>query len=142
MPWRAVFETQCIPHYLSQLAPSRRAKALIVRHAYPNSFPVLMRLLEQDRATYDRALRCNQGLDTNPQEDAQFRFWAKKSFETVKLPTGRIELYWDGMSVAVTDDIYDILVQAHAEVDHGGRDMTFARISKVWSKLPKGLVQA
>lgn len=102
----------------------------------------------QSRELYDRVLRCAQSFDiaASAPEDANFRFWSKKSF-TIVVPNpvhcpDVKGLTWDGKDVAVTDMYYDILVEAHLEVGHGGRDLTFQAVTKKWSKLPKAIVQA
>jgi len=56
---------------------------------------------------------------------AQFRFWVKKMFQ---LPSRQIVCH-DGKPVAMREQIYGILVRAHREAHHGGRDKTSALVS-------------
>ncbi|GAA5990393.1 hypothetical protein JCM11641_002348 [Rhodosporidiobolus odoratus] len=46
----------------------------------------------------------------------------------------------DGLPVATSEQIYDLLIEAHEKVQHGGREKTFKEIRGKWSWVPKELV--
>ncbi|ORZ14154.1 hypothetical protein BCR42DRAFT_439081 [Absidia repens] len=69
---------------------------------------------------------------------AQFRFWVKKMFQ---LQLGNMDIIChDNKPVAIKEHIYDILVRAHREAHHGGRDKTSALVRRKFSWIPKELV--
>lgn len=105
-------EFQCIINdYLNNLSPKKRDKAL-VDHA---RYCLIQEVLKNPRNTM---------IST-----AQFRFWVKKMFQ---LQPGSYDLVChDNKPVAMKEQIYDILVNAHKEAHHGGRDKTSAIVSKM-----------
>lgn len=95
--------------YLNNLSPKKRDKALVDQKRYQ----VIQQVLKDPR---------NTAIST-----AQFRFWVKKMFQ---LQPGTVGLVChDGKPVAMKEQIYSILVQAHREAQHGGRDKTSALVS-------------
>ncbi|GAA6042180.1 hypothetical protein JCM8097_005001 [Rhodosporidiobolus ruineniae] len=46
----------------------------------------------------------------------------------------------DGLPVAQSEEIYELLVDAHIKVEHGGREKTFKEVRGKWSWIPKELV--
>lgn len=98
-----------INDYLGNLSPKKRDKAL-VDHA---RYCLIQEVLKNPR---------NTSIST-----AQFRFWVKKMFQ---LQPGSYNLVChDNKPVAMREQIYDILVNAHKEAHHGGRDKTSAIVS-------------
>jgi hypothetical protein len=98
-----------IDNYLHNLSPKKRDKAL-VDHA---RYCLIQEVLKNPR---------NTSIST-----AQFRFWVKKMFQ---LQPGSYDLVChDNKPVAMKEQIYDILVNAHKEAHHGGRDKTSAIVS-------------
>jgi hypothetical protein len=100
-----------IDNYLHNLSPKKRDKAL-VDHA---RYCLIQEVLKNPR---------NTSIST-----AQFRFWVKKMFQ---LQPGSYDLVChDNKPVAMKEQIYDILVNAHKEAHHGGRDKTSAIVSSI-----------
>lgn len=100
-----------INDYLANLSPKKRDKAL-VDHA---RYCLIQEVLKNPR---------NTSIST-----AQFRFWVKKMFQ---LQPGSYDLVChDNKPVAMREQIYDILVSAHKEAHHGGRDKTSAIVSVI-----------
>lgn len=97
--------------YLDNLSTKKRDKALVDGHRYS----LIVRVLKDPR---------NTAIST-----AQFRFWVKKMFQLVALPTGQDIVCHDSKPVAMREDIYGILVRAHKQANHGGRDKTSAIVS-------------
>lgn len=98
-----------VQDYLNNLSPKKRDKALVDQKRYQ----VIQQVLKDPR---------NTAIST-----AQFRFWVKKMFQ---LQPGTVGLVChDGKPVAMKEQIYTILVQAHREAQHGGRDKTSALVS-------------
>jgi hypothetical protein len=98
-----------INDYLGNLSPKKKDKAL-VDHA---RYCLIQEVLKNPRNTL---------IST-----AQFRFWVKKMFQ---LQPGSYDLVChDNKPVAMKEQIYDILVNAHKEAHHGGRDKTSAIVS-------------
>ncbi|KAI9261784.1 hypothetical protein EDC94DRAFT_540963 [Helicostylum pulchrum] len=109
-----------INDYLGNLSPKKRDKAL-VDHA---RYCLIQDVLKNPRNTL---------IST-----AQFRFWVKKMFQ---LQPGSYDLVChDNKPVAMKEQIYDILVNAHKEAHHGGRDKTSAIVRNQFSWIPKELV--
>jgi hypothetical protein len=97
-----------IDDYLNNLSPKKRDKALVDQHRYL----LIQQVLRDPR---------NTAIST-----AQFRFWVKKMFQ---LQPGTADLVChDNKPVAMKEQIYDILVKAHREAHHGGRDKTSALV--------------
>ncbi|KAI8328307.1 hypothetical protein EDC96DRAFT_452914 [Choanephora cucurbitarum] len=107
--------------YLSSLSPKKRDKALIDHARYR----LIQTILKQPR-------------DTSV-SNAQFRFWVKKMFELQSYRTFELVCH-DNKPVAIREQIYFILVQAHREAHHGGRDKTSAIVKSQFSWIPKELV--
>ncbi|KAI9312430.1 hypothetical protein BX666DRAFT_1866270, partial [Dichotomocladium elegans] len=108
--------------YLNNLSTKKRDKALVDRHRYS----VIARVLKDPR---------NTAIST-----AQFRFWVKKMFQLVSLEDGTDIVCHDSKPVAMREDIYAILVQAHKQANHGGRDKTSALARRRYSWIPKELI--
>jgi hypothetical protein len=102
---------QCIvQEYLDNLSPKKRDKALVDQHRYT----LILQVLKDPR---------NTAIST-----AQFRFWVKKMFQLA--PTDTLDIVChDNKPVAMREQIYEILVRAHREAHHGGRDKTSALVS-------------
>ncbi|RCH85764.1 hypothetical protein CU098_008836 [Rhizopus stolonifer] len=93
---------EIVQDYLQNLSSKKRDKALIDQKRYR----MVLQVLKDPR---------NTSLST-----AQFRFWVKKMFRL----TAKHVVCHDGKPVATREQIYSILVRAHREVHHGGRDKT------------------
>ncbi|KAI9282168.1 hypothetical protein BY458DRAFT_537682 [Sporodiniella umbellata] len=106
--------------YLSRLSLKKRDKALIDEERYSMIREVLINPKDTSVST------------------AQFRFWVKKMFNFVG-GSQRIICH-DGKPVATKEDIYGILVDAHREANHGGRDKTSAIVKCQYSWIPKELI--
>jgi hypothetical protein len=108
---------QCIvQEYLDNLSPKKRDKALVDQHRYT----LILQVLKDPR---------NTAIST-----AQFRFWVKKMFQLA--PTDTLDIVChDNKPVAMREQIYEILVRAHREAHHGGRDKTSALVSIVYKKI-------
>lgn len=91
-----------VQDYLLNLSSKKRDKALIDQARYA----IILQVLKDPR---------NTAVST-----AQFRFWVKKMFQL----TSRQIVCHDGKPVAMREQIYGILVRAHREAHHGGRDKT------------------
>ncbi|KAI7882723.1 hypothetical protein K492DRAFT_114768, partial [Lichtheimia hyalospora FSU 10163] len=106
--------------YLNNLSPKKRDKALVDQERYQ----MIQQVLKDPR---------NTAIST-----AQFRFWVKKMFQ---LQPGTVDLVChDSKPVAMREQIYSILVKAHREAHHGGRDKTSALVRRKFSWIPKELV--
>ncbi|KAI8332937.1 hypothetical protein BC941DRAFT_330620, partial [Chlamydoabsidia padenii] len=109
-----------VDDYLNNLSPKKRDKALVDQHRYY----LIQQVLRDPR---------NTAIST-----AQFRFWVKKMFQ---LQVGTVDIIChDNKPVAIKEHIYDILVRAHREAHHGGRDKTSALVRRKFSWIPKELV--
>ncbi|KAI9492088.1 hypothetical protein BDB00DRAFT_766068, partial [Zychaea mexicana] len=108
--------------YLDNLSSKKRDKALIDCHRYS----LIIRVLKDPR---------NTAIST-----AQFRFWVKKMFQLVPLYSGIEVVCHDNKPVAMREEIYAILVRAHKEANHGGRDKTSALVRRRYSWIPKELI--
>lgn len=95
-----------VQDYLQNLSSKKRDKALIDQARYA----MILQVLKDPR---------NTAVST-----AQFRFWVKKMFQL----TPRQIVCHDGKPVAMREQIYGILVRAHREAHHGGRDKTSALV--------------
>ncbi|KAI7962904.1 hypothetical protein MJO28_000998 [Puccinia striiformis f. sp. tritici] len=111
----------CVAQYLGEMCEKKRGKALI------------------DKNLYDRILAvCFD--DTNKKtETAQFRWWVRRTFKLYSEPHGHYLMH-ENRPIAVKEQIYDILVYAHAECGHGGRDKTSAAVRRYFSWIPKDVV--
>ncbi|KAK2465523.1 hypothetical protein APHAL10511_002415 [Amanita phalloides] len=116
--------------YVQSLSSKRQHKALISQELFDRVWDVLT------------------GMDRD--ENAQFRFWARKMFKIVTLAeidregefgdgTQRV-LVHDGLLVAVQEKIYTLLCYFHGKTDHAGRDKTCAFIRRSYTYVPKDLV--
>ncbi|KAI9254862.1 hypothetical protein BY458DRAFT_492847 [Sporodiniella umbellata] len=106
--------------YLSCLSPKKRDKALIDDSRYT----MIRKVLKNPRDTSTST--------------AQFRFWVKKMFYLS--PRSQDAIYHDQKPVATKENIYQILVSAHKEANHGGRDKTSSIVKCQYSWIPKELV--
>ncbi|OBZ84277.1 Nucleolar protein 4, partial [Choanephora cucurbitarum] len=107
-----------VQDYLLNLSIKKRDKALIDQERYD----MILQVLKDPR---------NTAVST-----AQFRFWVKKMFQL----SPRQAVCHDRKPVAVREQIYGILVRAHRESHHGGRDKTSALVRKRFSWIPKELI--
>ncbi|ORZ08423.1 hypothetical protein BCR42DRAFT_495524 [Absidia repens] len=120
-----------VQDYLRKLSIKKRDKALINRKRYG----VILQVLKDPRNTSVGS--------------AQFRFWVKKMFKLsakTSVDTGQQNqpsstwvVCHNGKPVAIQEQIYGILIQAHKEAHHGGRDKTSALVRKRYSWIPKEL---
>ncbi|KAF7728784.1 hypothetical protein EC973_005622 [Apophysomyces ossiformis] len=110
-----------VQEYLMNLSSKKRDKALVDQHRYS----LILQVLKDPR---------NTAIST-----AQFRFWVKKMFQLVQLDGMEIVCH-DNKPVAMREQIYDILVRAHREAHHGGRDKTSALVRRRYSWIPKELI--
>ncbi|KAI8336141.1 hypothetical protein BC941DRAFT_398061 [Chlamydoabsidia padenii] len=108
--------------YLGNLSFKKRDKALIDRQRYN----LILQVLQEPK---------NTSVST-----AQFRFWVKKMFQLVSFQTGRLVVCHDNKPVAVREQIYTILIWAHRQSHHGGRDKTSALVRQRFSWIPKELI--
>lgn len=108
-PSQGEFES-IVQNYLRNLSSKKRDKALVDRRRYS----LIVRVLKDPR---------NTAIST-----AQFRFWVKKMFQLVPLRNGMDVVCHDSKPVAMREEIYSILVRAHKEANHGGRDKTSALV--------------
>ncbi|KAI8881294.1 hypothetical protein K501DRAFT_132838, partial [Backusella circina FSU 941] len=106
-----------INDYLDNLSSKKRDKALVDHPRYR----LIQEVLKNPR---------NTTIST-----AQFRFWVKKMFQIQQ----NIVIH-DNKPVAMKEQIYDILVKAHKDAHHGGRDKTSAIVRNQFSWIPKELV--
>lgn len=102
LPTHSEFQ-ETINDYLEKLSPKKRDKALVDHPRYR----LIQEVLKNPR---------NTTVST-----AQFRFWVKKMFQIQQ----NIVIH-DNKPVAMKEQIYDILVRAHKDAHHGGRDKTSA----------------
>ena len=110
LPSSEQFET-IVKGYLNNLSSKKRDKALIDRYRYA----LIVKVLKDPKNTANST--------------AQFRFWVKKMFQLIPL-YGDIEVVChDNKPVAMREEIYAILVRAHKEANHGGRDKTSALVT-------------
>lgn len=107
-----------VQDYLQNLSSKKRDKALI------------------DQARYGMILQVLKDPRNTAVSTAQFRFWVKKMFQL----TSRQVVCHDGKPVAMREQIYGILVRAHREAHHGGRDKTSALVRRRYSWIPKELI--
>jgi hypothetical protein len=106
-----------IDDYLNNLSPKKRDKALVDQQRYL----LIQQVLRDPR---------NTAIST-----AQFRFWVKKMFQ---LQPGTTDLVChDNKPVAMKEQIYHILVHAHREAHHGGRDKTSALVKTHYFSIKK-----
>ncbi|CAO3596364.1 unnamed protein product [Absidia cylindrospora] len=120
-----------VQDYLQKLSIKKRDKALINQERYV----MILQVLKDPR---------NTSIGS-----AQFRFWVKKMFIlSAKTTTGNgqqnqpsstLVVCHNGKPVAIQEQIYGILIQAHREAHHGGRDKTSALVRKRYSWIPKEL---
>lgn len=99
-----------IHNYLQKLSSKKRDKALVDSHRYS----LILQVLKDPR---------NTAIST-----AQFRFWVKKMFRLMTTTDHMEYVCHDDKPVATREDIYHILVLAHKEAHHGGRDKTSALV--------------
>ncbi|KAI9282769.1 hypothetical protein BY458DRAFT_552369 [Sporodiniella umbellata] len=104
--------------YLDNLSAKKRDKALVNGQRYS----MILQVLKDPR---------NTSIST-----AQFRFWVKKMFRLARHDI----IYHGNKPVATRENIYSILVKAHKDAHHGGRDKTSALVRKHYSWIPKELV--
>ena len=107
--------------YITALNPRKREKALMTQAMYESILSIL--------------INPNNTRDST----AQFRFWTKKMFRLVTTPHVQIVTH-ENRPVAVKEQIYDVLVQCHAQCSHGGRDKTSNQVRRYYSWIPKELI--
>ncbi|ORZ22548.1 hypothetical protein BCR42DRAFT_447843 [Absidia repens] len=108
--------------YLDNLSFKKRDKALV------------------DQQRYDLILQVLQKPKNTSVSTAQFRFWVKKMFQLVYLHNGRLVVCHDNKPVAMREQIYSILIWAHRQSHHGGRDKTSTLVRRRFSWIPKELI--
>jgi hypothetical protein len=54
------------------------------------------------------------------------------------LDESQVVVIHDGLPVVKAEEIYELLVQCHGKVEHGGREKTFKEVKAKWSWVPKG----
>lgn len=108
--------------YLNNLSSKKRDKALVNQEQYE----LILKVLQEPK---------NTSVST-----AQFRFWVKKMFQLITLRNGQQIVCHDNKPVAMKEQIYDILIWAHRQSHHGGRDKTSALVRRKFSWIPKELV--
>ncbi|KAI9877758.1 MAG: hypothetical protein M1830_002923 [Pleopsidium flavum] len=110
--------------YVTALSPKKQDKALISAQRRDN----IKRILHDKKCTTI--------------ESAQFRFWAKKMFtlEPLDKPLDQQMVCHEGKQVAVKEKLFMILVRAHSDCQHGGRDKTSAQVRQRYSWVPKELI--
>jgi hypothetical protein len=118
--------------YMAAMCSNKKEKALISQALFDRIWDVL-----QD--------------PQSPNEDGQFRFWARKQF-ALSEDRHTLSAYWDnentdkavilhrGRPVAIQEQLYDVLCYCHGRASHGGRDKTFAVVHELFSWVPKYLV--
>ncbi|KNZ44400.1 hypothetical protein VP01_91g7 [Puccinia sorghi] len=111
----------CVGQYLGEMCEKKRGKALI------------------DKNLYDRILAVCFDDSNKKTETAQFRWWVRRTFKLYSEPHGHYLMH-ENRPIAVKEQIYDILVYAHAECGHGGRDKTSAAVRRYFSWIPKDVV--
>ncbi|CAO3630799.1 unnamed protein product [Cunninghamella blakesleeana] len=115
-----------VQDYLQNLSSKKRDKALVDSKRYS----LILQVLKDPR---------NTAIST-----AQFRFWVKKMFQLRNVNHHGNGQHWivchDQKPVAMQEQIYPILVRAHREAHHGGRDKTSALVRKRYSWIPKELI--
>lgn len=95
-----------VQDYLRNLSCKKRDKALVDQQRYG----LILQVLKDPR---------NTAIST-----AQFRFWVKKMFQ---LLANEVVCH-DDKPVAIQEQIYPILIRAHRDAHHGGRDKTSALV--------------
>jgi hypothetical protein len=100
-----------VQNYLDNLSFKKRDKALIDRQRYE----LILQVLREPK---------NTSVST-----AQFRFWVKKMFQLVPFHGERLVVCHDNKPVAIREQIYNILIWAHRQSHHGGRDKTSTLVS-------------
>ncbi|KAI6118925.1 hypothetical protein EDD16DRAFT_1480654, partial [Pisolithus croceorrhizus] len=139
--------------YLANLAPRKRAKALITQAMFDQIWEVLWQ------------------PDVTRIGTPQFRFWVRKMFRLVNVQGGgsRIGQAWrashnnpengtnskgkarksedfppvvlhENRPVAIMEQMYEVLCYCHGSAQHGGRDKTCAVVREHYSWVPKELV--
>ncbi|GAA5905108.1 hypothetical protein JCM6882_000378, partial [Rhodosporidiobolus microsporus] len=117
LPDRAEFEAR-VQAYHDGLNKKKQTKAMITR------------------AYYARILAVMHNPSNTRNESSQFRFWTRAMFRL----DAQGKLRNDGKVVAVREDFYDIIAEAHVQLKHGGRDKTHKQVQKRWSWIQKDLV--
>ncbi|KAA8893487.1 hypothetical protein FN846DRAFT_751290, partial [Sphaerosporella brunnea] len=108
--------------YIASLSEKKRDKALIGLTRYHNIHAVL------------KDPKCTTI------ESAQFRFWAKKMFTLDVFENGQSQVLHENKPVAIREDLFVILTNAHIQCQHGGRDKTSFQVRKHYSWVPKELI--
>ncbi|GAA5891958.1 hypothetical protein JCM6882_007420 [Rhodosporidiobolus microsporus] len=58
----------------------------------------------------------------------------------IPVDESQVVVIHDGLPVARREDIYEVLVECHRKMEHGGREKTFKEVRTKWSWVPKELV--
>lgn len=109
--------------YINSLSPKKQDKALIPLRRYDNIRAVL------------------QDPKCTTIESAQFRFWSKKMFKLQNIQgvdrNGNSRMMatvtHEDRPVAVREDLYIVLTNAHIQAQHGGRDKTSSQVRRQFS---------
>ncbi|GAA6013066.1 hypothetical protein JCM10207_006158 [Rhodosporidiobolus poonsookiae] len=126
LPDKSAFAEE-VNEYINNLARPKQRKALV----------------EDDLYDFIRTVLLNP--TSSRYGNAQDRHWAKKMFE-LDASDDRIVLHKGPKTqgllprVALKRELYNLICDAHLEVDHGGRDKTFKFIKPRFSHIPKELV--
>ncbi|KAI9671140.1 MAG: hypothetical protein M1817_003647 [Caeruleum heppii] len=151
-PTPEMFDT-IVNEYIMALSPKKRDKALIPQKRYDN---ILLVLRDKKCTTIESAQFRYVGPTRFSRELYAFRqlhldafgngaiavFWAKKMFGLGKsshAPMGEVVMH-EGKPVAVRENLYKVLTDAHGFCQHGGRDKTSTQVRKYWSWVPKELI--
>ncbi|KIK18512.1 hypothetical protein PISMIDRAFT_109326, partial [Pisolithus microcarpus 441] len=116
--------------YFANLAPRKRAKALITQAMFDQIWEVLWQ------------------PDATRIGTPQFRFWVRKMFRLVNFQgKGRMKgedfppvVLHENRPVAIMEQMYEVLCYCHGLAQHGGRDKTCGIVRGHYSWVPKELV--
>ncbi|SAM07373.1 hypothetical protein [Absidia glauca] len=122
-------------HYLSQTSFDEIVRSYLANLSFKKRDKALI-----DRRRYNLILQVLQEPKNTAVSTAQFRFWVKKMFQLVTLETGRLVVCHDNKPVAIREQIYTILLWAHQQSHHGGRDKTSILVRQRFSWIPKELI--
>ncbi|GAA6019518.1 hypothetical protein JCM10207_003730 [Rhodosporidiobolus poonsookiae] len=130
MPTPEAFQRE-VDGYIDALDPKKRKKALIT----------------QDLFDMIRAVLLDPSATKGNGSTAQDRHWIKKEFrldpddDRIVLHAGKVDKgAAQAPRLALKSELFDLIRRAHAEVQHCGRDKTFAIIKRRYSHVPKELV--
>ncbi|KAL1663299.1 hypothetical protein GGF50DRAFT_116176 [Schizophyllum commune] len=117
--------------FLAPLSAAQRSKALISRANYNT----IVSALDSTDPAVIASLHASEPLD----ERAHYIRWAANTFTLAHGPSG-LHLLENDRPVAVQDELYGILCDAHDAVDHGSFDATYDHLCAAHARIPKKLV--